>query len=222
MREINNLEWKKATIEQFDKWSEKKNKFLLLKRIEAIIPFVPMNSKILDVGCGDAKMLEHIQMVKTLTYAVGIDFREGLINHDAINILRGDAENLPFKDQSFDCMTTTAVIEHLPDPVNALTEFKRVLRREGILILTTPNPLYSKAADIGSYLKLKYKEGLETPISLPWLEKTLSNMNFDIVFSRGFLISPINIPFIDALEKVVSKTVLHKFLLNQIIVGKKE
>ena len=69
---------------------------------------------------------------------------------------------------------------------------------------------------------MKYKEGLETPISLSWLEKTLSNMDFDIIFSRGFLISPINVPFIDALEKVVSKTVLHKFLLNQIIVGKKE
>ena len=219
---MDNAEWKKVTIKQFNKWSEKKNKFLLLKRIEGISPFIPMNSKILDVGCGDAEMLEHIYRVKIPAYAVGIDFREGLINHDAINILRGDAENLPFKDQSFDCVTTTAVIEHLPDPVNALTEFKRVLRRDGILIITTPNPLYSKAADIAAYLKLKYKEGLETPISLSWLEKTLSNMNFDIIFSRGFLISPINVPFIEALEKVVTKTVLHKFLLNQIIVGKKE
>jgi ubiquinone/menaquinone biosynthesis C-methylase UbiE len=214
--------WKKATIEQFNKWSEKKNSFFFEKRLEIILPFIPMNSKILDVGCGDAEMLEYIQRVKTPTYAVGIDFREKLIRHNTINILRGDAENLPFKDQSFDCVTATAVIEHLPDTVNALTEFKRVLRIEGILIITTPNPLYSKAADIASYFKLKYKEGLETPISLPWLEKTLSNMNFDIFFSRGFLMSPINIPFIDALEKIVSKTVLHKFLLNQIIVGKKE
>jgi len=38
------------------------------------------------VGCGDAEMLEHIQRVKTPAYAVGIDFREGLIKHDAINI----------------------------------------------------------------------------------------------------------------------------------------
>ena len=172
---MSNIVWKKATIEQFDKWSEKKNKFLLLKRIEQIVPFVPVNSKILDVGCGDAEMLEHIQRVKTPAYAVGIDFREGLIKHDAINILRGDAENLPFKDQSFDCVTATAVIEHLPNPITALTEFKRVLRREGVLIITTPNPIYSKAADIASYLKLKYKEGLESPIYLDWLEKTLKN-----------------------------------------------
>jgi len=176
--------WKKATSEQFNQWSEKKNKFLFIKRIEAIIPFVPVNSKILDVGCGDAEMLEHIQRVKTPAYAVGIDFREGLIKHDTINILRGDAENLPFKDQSFDCVTATAVIEHLPDPINALTEFKRILRRKGILIITAPNPLYSKAADIASYLKLKYKEGLETPISLSWLENTLCDMNFDIIHSR--------------------------------------
>ena len=109
IREINDLEWKKATIKQFNEWSEKKTRFFFEKRLETILPFIPTNSKILDVGCGDAKMLEHIQRVKTPTYAVGVDFREGLINHDAINILRGDAENLPFKDQRFDCMTATAV-----------------------------------------------------------------------------------------------------------------
>ena len=218
---MDDIVWKKATIEQFNQWSEKKNRFLLLKRIEQIIPFVPVNSKILEVGYGDAEMLEYIQRVKTPTNAVGIDIREKLIRHNTINILRSDAEKLPFKDQSFDCVTATAVIEHLLDPITALIEFKRVLKRDGVLIITTPNPIYSKATAIASYLKLKYKEGLETPISLSWLEKTLSNMNFYVIFSRGFLISPINVPFIDALEKVVSKTGLHKFLLNQIIVGKK-
>ena len=218
---MDDIVWKKATIEQFNQWSEKKNRFLLLKRIEQIIPFVPVNSKILEVGYGDAEMLEYIQRVKTPTNAVGIDIREKLIRHNTINILRSDAEKLPFKDQSFDCVTATAVIEHLLDPITALIEFKRVLKRDGVLIITTPNPIYSKATAIASYLKLKYKEGLETPISLSWLEKTLSNMNFFVIFSRGFLISPINVPFIDALEKVVSKTGLHKFLLNQIIVGKK-
>ena len=218
---MNNMEWKKATTEQFGRWSEKKNRFFLLKRIEQIVPFVSLNSKILDVGCGDAEMLEHMQKVKTPTYAVGIDFREGLINHDAINILRGDAENLPFTNQSFDCVIAAAAIEHLPNPANALTEFKRVLKQGGVLIITTPNPVYSKAADIASYFKLKYKEGLETPISLSWLENTLSDMNFDIIYSRGFLISPFKVPFADHLEEVLKKTVLHKILLNQIIVSEK-
>lgn len=215
------MEWKKATTEQFGRWSEKKNRFFLLKRIEQIVPFVSLNSKILDVGCGDAEMLEHMQKVKTPTYAVGIDFREKLIRHNIINILRGDAENLPFTNQSFDCVIAAAVIEHLPNPANALTEFKRVLKQGGVLIITTPNPVYSKAADIASYIKLKYKEGLETPISLSWLENTLSDMNFDIIYSRGFLISPFKVPFADHLEEVLKKTVLHKSLLNQIIVGEK-
>jgi ubiquinone/menaquinone biosynthesis C-methylase UbiE len=218
---MDNIVWKKATIEQFSQWTEKKNRFLLLKRIEEIVPFVPVNSKILEVGCGDAEMLEYMQRAKTPANAVGIDIREKLIRHNTINILRGDAENLPFKDQRFDCVAATAVIEHLRDPITALVEFKRVLRRDGVLIITTPNPNYSKATDIASYLKLKYKEGLETPISLAWLEKTLNSMNFYIIFSRGFLISPINMPFADRLEEIIKKTVLHKILLNQIIVGKK-
>ena len=217
---MNATGWKKAAIEQFNQWSEKKSKHLFIKRIEAIIPFVPINSKVLDIGCGDAEMLECISKVKNPACAVGMDIREKMIKHDTINILRGDAENLPLKTQSFDCVTATAVIEHLPNPITALIEFKRVLKQGGVLIITTPNPIYSRATDVASYFKLKYKEGLETPISLSWLEMALKDMNFDVIYSRGFLISPINIPFIGALEKLVSKTFLHKFLLNQIIVCK--
>lgn len=220
---INDLEWKKATIRQFNEWTEKKTQFLFEKRLETVLPFIPTNSKILDVGCGDAEMLEHIQRVKTPTYAVGVDFREKLINLDAINILRGDAENLPFKDQSFECVIIAAAIEHLPSPINALTESKRILKQGGTLIITTPNPIYARFTDIGSYFKFtqKTQRKFETEIDLSWLEEILKDMKFDITYSRGFLISPINAPFVDHIEEIIKKTVLHKILLNQIIVGKK-
>ncbi|MCA9065680.1 MAG: methyltransferase domain-containing protein, partial [Planctomycetaceae bacterium] len=43
--------------------------------------------------------------------------------------------NMPFRDDSFDCITCGYVLEHLPDPVPGLTEFARVLRPGGVVLL---------------------------------------------------------------------------------------
>ena len=53
----------------------------------------------------------------------------------------GDAQPLPFRDESFDALFAGELVEHLPDPRPALVDFARVLRPGGTLILTTPNRL---------------------------------------------------------------------------------
>lgn len=48
-------------------------------------------------------------------------------------------EPLPFADESFDLVWSSEVIEHLKDPTFSLSELRRVTKRGGELILTTPN-----------------------------------------------------------------------------------
>jgi ubiquinone/menaquinone biosynthesis C-methylase UbiE len=50
-----------------------------------------------------------------------------------------DAVNLPFPDQSFDAVVSFEVIEHVLDYHKYLSEVFRVLKRDGIFILSTPN-----------------------------------------------------------------------------------
>ena len=50
-----------------------------------------------------------------------------------------DALSLPWQDGYFDVVYAGEIIEHLPDPAEALAEWKRVLAPGGTLILTTPN-----------------------------------------------------------------------------------
>jgi SAM-dependent methyltransferase len=50
----------------------------------------------------------------------------------------GDAAVLPFASNRADLILCTEVLEHLPDPVQALTEMKRVLAPRGFLIITVP------------------------------------------------------------------------------------
>jgi len=60
--------------------------------------------------------------------ADGIPFRQADLNGA-----------LPYPDASFDYVTCTEVIEHLQNPFNALRECARVLRPDGVLVLSTPN-----------------------------------------------------------------------------------
>src|SRR5207249_11079689 len=50
-----------------------------------------------------------------------------------------EGPHLPFRAQTFDCVTCLDVIEHRFDPRPLLRELRRVLRPNGILILETPN-----------------------------------------------------------------------------------
>ena len=50
------------------------------------------------------------------------------------------AENIPYSDAHFQFLLSEHVLEHLPNPIIALREFRRVLKRDGILFLFLPHP----------------------------------------------------------------------------------
>ena len=50
------------------------------------------------------------------------------------------AEKIPYPDQTFDFIINEHVLEHLPDPISALKEWRRVLKPEGYLFLFLPHP----------------------------------------------------------------------------------
>ena len=57
-------------------------------------------------------------------------------------MLNMEAHELPFQDESFDVVVLGEVIEHFTsDPVGSLEKARRVLKENGMLIVTTPNSL---------------------------------------------------------------------------------
>jgi SAM-dependent methyltransferase len=53
----------------------------------------------------------------------------------AVDFIEADAEDLPFDDDAFDAVVNLISFHHYPDPLRALVEFRRVLRRDGRLVL---------------------------------------------------------------------------------------
>ncbi len=206
----------KETAEQFKNWKEGKNRFLFNKRLEIIFPFVPQEGNILDVGCGDFEMLDALRETKNII-PYGVD----IMPHDE-RVIKADCSNLPFQDNFFDCLICAAVIEHILDQKKALLEFKRVLKKGGRLIITTPNPLYSGLSRLGALLGLKYKEGFDNSLSLRKLSSLVKETGFTIEQAGGFLLLPYknNLGLIERwLKKPIGG---YSVLLNQLVVCKKE
>lgn len=72
--------------------------------------------------------------------------------------VQGDAEHLPFRDGCFDTVTLAEILEHLPNPVNALREAKRVSRDR--VLITVPNE-YLWSSDKHPFIGLEERLKLE-------------------------------------------------------------
>ncbi len=59
-------------------------------------------------------------------------------SHDGITDVIGDIHDAPFDDNSFDCIFAVEVMEHLENPFLFKKEVKRMLKEEGLLVLTVP------------------------------------------------------------------------------------
>jgi SAM-dependent methyltransferase len=97
-------------------------------------------ARVLDVGCGTGRWVRRLE--ERGFSAVGIDQspqmlslarKRGTLSH----MVSGEAQNLPFRDESFECVSGVTVIQHIPPPdqVRALSEMIRVLRPGGYLLL---------------------------------------------------------------------------------------
>lgn len=127
-------------------------------RYYRLIQLIPAQSKIVDLGCGwgtFSKMMEEKGNI-----VLGIDNSENEI--EICKTVWGNTETLKFehkeiydiKDESFECVVSTQVIEHVHNPGNYLHQCNRVLGNGGLLIISLPNVMNPRF-----FLPLKGKKG---------------------------------------------------------------
>ena len=104
--------------------------------------------KVLDVGCGVG--YGSALLASIAKEVIGIDISNEAIDYAKQNYLRenvrfhvGDATDLDFlKDEQFDVIASFEVIEHVPNYFQYLSEVQRLLKDDGIFIISTPNKKY--------------------------------------------------------------------------------
>jgi ubiquinone/menaquinone biosynthesis C-methylase UbiE len=104
---------------------------------------------ILDAGCGEGFTLERLHHKGIGNILEGVDFQEvvmlGKEIHPHLKLKIGNIYELPFADNTFDCVICTEVLEHLKSPVQALKELYRVTKK--YCVITVPNEPFFRTAN---------------------------------------------------------------------------
>lgn len=147
---------------------------------------IPVGSRVLDVGSG-------YSIFFLLTQDWDLDITCCDLDAAAIEKMKGicpgftwlvaDATRLPFDDGSFDAVYAGEIIEHVPDPLEALAEWRRVLAPGGTLILTTPNRERLLARANRKVMPVHPEHVRE--MSLPQARATLIASGFEVLEVRG-------------------------------------
>jgi SAM-dependent methyltransferase len=97
---------------------------------------LPAGSRVLDVGAGSAQYRGFFQHCDYRTHDFGLE--PSTAGNYARLDYQSDIMAIPVGDESFDAVLCTEVLEHVPDPVGAIQELARILRRGGTLLLSAP------------------------------------------------------------------------------------
>lgn len=121
--------------------------------------------KVLDAACGSGygtKILAEgaAEVVGMDISAEAIAYAENKYKQSNTRYLIGSVERLPFGDQTFDVVVSFETIEHVNESIqnSFLSEISRVLRKDGILIMSTPNKKIFTDERGGGYSEYHVKE----------------------------------------------------------------
>ncbi len=90
---------------------------------------------LIDIGCG-TKPWKSIFVPHVSKY-IGIDYANSLHGTSQVDII-ADAYNTTIEENSCDTILCTEVLEHLEEPKKGMNEMNRILKEDGIVILTVP------------------------------------------------------------------------------------
>jgi len=116
-------------------WKRSPAGIVLLKELKYMFKKYT-KGKTLDAGAGK---LIYKHLIKKYAYSYeSVDFKN---THPDLDYV-ANVERLPFKNNTYNTIFCSQVLEHVPNPEKALREFYRILKKDGILILSVPHLAY--------------------------------------------------------------------------------
>lgn len=113
-------------------------------RYELAFPYLKSASRVLDIACGSG--FGSFMLSEKGHSVTGADLSEETIQqcrkefkNARLEFVVADATSLPFANEYFDAIVSFETIEHTTKYREVLSEFKRVLKKDGIILISTPN-----------------------------------------------------------------------------------
>jgi len=99
--------------------------------------YAQLSGLILDIGCGNGEKIDYFKRLGTTKEVIGLDIAQDILKGKT-NRVCADAQYLPFKSNTFDGVICSEVLEHLPNPELCVKEIHRILKKGGIVFISTP------------------------------------------------------------------------------------
>src|SRR6185437_3048547 len=126
--------------DEYDVFTPQANALLIAAFVR--LSSLPRGARVADLGCGSGVFTE---LLRRQGYAsVGLDISPKLIalgrgKYPGLELLEGDAENLPFESGGLDGVLLSGLVHHFPDPRRLAVEVRRVLKPGGRFVAFDPN-----------------------------------------------------------------------------------
>jgi SAM-dependent methyltransferase len=182
--------------------------------------------RMLDAGCGYGPFSE--AGARRGAVVISLDIGEQLVARTIVRAgsrgLVADACQLAVRDESFDVVVSSEMIEHTEAPERVVKELARVLRPNGLLVMTTPNRVWQGVVRATSRLGLRPFRGLENFLAWPHLERLCKAAGLEVLIHRGFHPWPFQLGLsraARAVEHSIGGGWAARLMVNQAIVARK-
>ena len=193
-----------------------------LTELKSIVKNINKDSKIIDLGCGEG-MLCFMLAKKGIKKIVGIDIssrnivaakKYAIEKNINIDFLEGDVENINFNDLGFDKVTSTHVLEHIPNIDKGISEIYRLTKEKAIIAMPTClNPCSMIQCGYGSFFRKRPRDFISLFIGI--LRTILALVTFKEGVNETY--GPDKMPHVWRFPWVVkNKLKKHGFAINKI------
>lgn len=129
-------------VVRYEHWGEFVSRGKGAKRRRDITVSLVEGDLLLEIGCAEGFMTD--KLTEKVPHVIASDISLSYLQRakgkaPCANFARLDIHNLPFGNNTFDCIVCTEVLEHTLSPFRALNEMHRVLRPGGSLVISVPN-----------------------------------------------------------------------------------
>jgi SAM-dependent methyltransferase len=124
-------------------WPDEARAIIQMAVFRPILTGLDLRGSCLNAGCGEGLFVRFLNSFPGLTRIVHMDVQKPSLPHlpdSRHEIIQGSVTELPFKDEEFDAVFCTEVLEHVVDDTKGFQEISRVLRPGGLLLISTPTP----------------------------------------------------------------------------------
>jgi len=158
--------------------------------------------QILDFGAAEGLTIKEMDNILPGNTILGLEYTDDLIKKapelpDNVKLIQGDVTQLDSEmaKGEYDAISALALLEHLKEPEQALSEAKKALKPGGIFIATSPNPLWD---DISTKLGLLRDEQHEADINERYMKSIAEKTGFEWVQFKRFMWAPVSfLPYLN-------------------------